>query len=105
MELFDSPLNSSRAKQGSQEDQLVGNSQDGAREDRDVLQHLGNSHPQKPQRARLLLPAPPREGPEIPKGSSSPGKSSCCSPPASPGASPVNSPGASPSSGVVWASW
>lgn len=42
VEPFDSPLNSSRAKDGSQKDQLVGNSQDGASEDKDVLQHLGN---------------------------------------------------------------
>lgn len=42
MEPFDSPLSSSRAKDGSQKDQLVGSSQDGASEGRDVLQPLGN---------------------------------------------------------------
>lgn len=57
----------------------------------------GNCPSQETSEGSALLPAPPREGAEAPKGTVSAGKSSCRSPPGSAGASP----GAG--SGVVWA--
>lgn len=69
MEPLDSPLNSSRAQDGSQNGARTGMS----------CSPSGIAHPQDPHRARLLLPVPPGGGLEHPKGTLSPGKSSCCS--------------------------
>lgn len=75
MELFDSPVNPSRAKDGSQKDQLWETPRTVPVRTGMCSSSSGIAHPQKPQETGLFFPST-REGLEIPKGSISPGKSS-----------------------------
>lgn len=75
MELLDSPVNPSRAKDGSQKDQLWETPRTVPVRTGMCSSSLGIAHPQKPQGLACSASAT-REGLEIPKGNISPGKPS-----------------------------